>query len=118
MKRCPSCDHFSAADAIECERCGQSLPSESANGTPANSPDAPAPDSFEGRLLEAAQKNGKIAAIKIYREKHRSGSLKDAKEAVEELMARHGVESSTGSGCSAAVLAFLVLFITVVRLVT
>jgi hypothetical protein len=115
MQRCPSCDHFSAADATECERCGQSLPSESEEGASASSSDATTPDSFEARVLEAARKSGKITAIKLYREQ-RGGNLKEAKEAVEALMAEHGVTSSTGSGCGATVLAVVVLLIAVIRL--
>lgn len=75
----------------------------------------PAADTFEGRVLQTARTSGKIAAIKLYREQRGVG-LKEAKEAVEAMMAEHHVTAASGTGCGATVLALLVVFLAAVRL--
>lgn len=116
MQRCPACDHFNLADAVACERCGQALSAESPPDA-ATSPSMPAADSFEARVLNTARKSGKIAAIKLYREQ-RGGGLKEAKEAVEAMMAAHGVTAASGGGCGTTVLALLVAVAAIIRLLS
>jgi ribosomal protein L7/L12 len=53
-------------------------------------------------VLELMRGQKKIAAIKIYRERYDVG-LKEAKDAVEALAAKHGIESQ-GGGCAGVVL--------------
>ena len=61
--------------------------------------DSPPPaDDFERRILALMTAGEKIAAIKLYRDKTNSG-LKEAKEAVEALAARHGISTPTRTGC-------------------
>lgn len=116
MQRCPACDHFNLVDEVTCERCGGTLSAESLDAGVAEPAVDPAADSFEGRVLHAARTNGKIAAIKLYREQ-RGGGLKEAKEAVEAIMAEYGVTVGTsGSGCGTSVLAILIALITIARL--
>ena len=62
---------------------------------------------LEAEVLDIAQQQGKIAAIKHYREAQVCG-LKDAKEAVEALLTEHGVEPRAVAGC-ASVLLFAIL---------
>lgn len=117
MQRCPACDHFNLADATECERCGKAISSRLPGDAPPAEPVGPGPDTFEGRVLHTVRQSGKIAAIKLYREQ-RGGGLKEAKEAVEAMMAEHGVRAgSSGSGCGAAVLAMIVMVVVVFRLI-
>jgi ribosomal protein L7/L12 len=96
MIHCPKCDHFNLADATECERCGQPLAEDPAP-TPAISTNP-----LDGQVLAIAGSAGKIAAIKHYREKTGAG-LKEAKEAVEQLMARHNV-TPPKAGCAGLLL--------------
>jgi hypothetical protein len=55
-------------------------------------------DDFETQILDLMVEGQKIAAIKLYRERIPSG-LKEAKDAVEELAARHGITTPTKAGC-------------------
>jgi ribosomal protein L7/L12 len=55
-------------------------------------------DDLEQQVLELMAAGKKIAAIKLYREQSGSG-LKDAKDAVEALAARHGIATPVRSGC-------------------
>jgi hypothetical protein len=65
---------------------------------------------FERQVATVAAKQGKIAAIMVYRTQHKVG-LKEAKDAVEAIVARSGVTPAEGQGCakSAAMLVVLVL---------
>ena len=63
---------------------------------------------LEAEVLDIARQQGKIAAIKRYREAQVCG-LKEAKEAVEAMLTEHGVEPRAGSGC-ASVLLLAILF--------
>lgn len=56
--------------------------------------DAPA---LEAEVLGVLSRDGKIAAVKVYRDRTKVG-LKEAKEAVEAIAARHGVVAKT-AGC-------------------
>jgi large subunit ribosomal protein L7/L12 len=64
---------------------------------------------LEKPILELLVVGKKIAAIKLYRERTGLG-LKDAKDAVEALAARHGIVSPARSGCF-GVVALLVLVV-------
>jgi ribosomal protein L7/L12 len=57
-----------------------------------------AADDFESRLLKLLQAGEKIEAIKQYRQQTGVG-LKDAKDAVESLAARHGIVPRS-AGCA------------------
>lgn len=67
-------------------------------GTPA----AAASPEADDDVLELMRNQKKIDAIKVYRERYHVG-LKEAKDAVEALAAKHGIESQ-GSGCAGVVL--------------
>ena len=58
-------------------------------------------DDLDKQVLELVAAGQKIAAIKLVRERTNSG-LKDAKDAVEALAARHGIVPSARSGCLGA----------------
>ncbi len=60
---------------------------------------------LEANVLNALSRDGKIAAIKFYRERTKVG-LKEAKEAVEGIATRHGV-AAKGSGCAGVLLLFV-----------
>lgn len=63
----------------------------------------------EAEILAIVREQGKIAAIKRYRELTGQG-LKEAKDAVEEMMARNGVEPGrSGAGCGSYVFATLLM---------
>jgi ribosomal protein L7/L12 len=64
----------------------------SAPPTKSVSPAAP----IEGEILSLLRESRKIEAIRRYREQQ-GGGLKEAKEAVEALAARHGIVSKSGS---------------------
>ena len=97
MIRCPKCDHFNLADAADCERCGRPLAERVLQQAQAE-----AAESIDGQVLTIAGTAGKIAAIKYYREQTGAG-LKDAKEAVEQLMSRHNVRAAS-TGCAGMLL--------------
>lgn len=100
MLRCSNCDHFNLADATVCERCGRPLVDESPSAQVAADG-----ESLEAQVLAIAGTTGKIPAIKYYREQTGAG-LKDAKQAVEQLLAQHNVKAA-GSSCSVLFVALL-----------
>lgn len=53
---------------------------------------------LEARLLSLLQEGMKIEAIKVYREET-GAKLKEAKDYVEALAARHGIAAPTRTGC-------------------
>jgi ribosomal protein L7/L12 len=59
-------------------------------------------DEFEARLVELVRTGRKIEAIKEFRQRTGAG-LKEAKEAVEALAARHGIVPTSG-GCAGMIL--------------
>ncbi len=103
MTKCRLCDHPNLAGVDRCEKCGTWIDSqgEQPAGTPSEPESAP-PDEFEAQLLAELQAGRKISAIKLYREKTRVG-LKEAKDAVEQLAAKHGV-TPQGGGCAGVLL--------------
>ncbi len=74
---------------------------------------------LEAEVIEILQRQGKIAAIKYYREETGQG-LKEAKEAVEELQILAGVDvgHSATSGCASVFLFFAALAYGVFTFVT
>ncbi|MHB1038442.1 MAG: ribosomal protein L7/L12 [Pirellulales bacterium] len=81
-----------AKDAVEALERGESL----------EPPQKPVAESWEPEIVALMEQGRKIEAIKLYREKTGLG-LKDAKEAVEAIAARHGIAPSR-SGCLGVVL--------------
>ncbi len=63
--------------------------------------DGISPDSLEGQVVALVQARRKIEAIKVYRERTGVG-LKQAKDAVEGLAVKHGI--NPGTGCAGMVL--------------
>ena len=63
-------------------------------------------DPFEKTIAETFASEGKIPAIKLYRQETGAG-LKDAKEAVEALAQKHGIKS-TGTGCAGMLMLCLI----------
>jgi ribosomal protein L7/L12 len=85
-----------AKDAIELLAATGRLPQAEVAAAPATA------DEFESRLLELLRAGEKIEAIKQYRQQTGVG-LKDAKEAVESLAARHAIVSKS-AGCAGMIL--------------
>lgn len=109
MPKCRICKHNNPAGIDRCQNCGtwleQGVPTTLAGqrqeSSPASEEPAPDPRSLEGQVLALLQGQKKIPAIKLYREKTGAG-LKQAKDAVEALAAKHGI--SPGAGCAGMVL--------------
>ena len=83
-----------AKEAVERIRDGRPVPAVA-------EADATADGDLEDRVRELVVGPGKIAAIKLYRERTGAG-LKEAKEAVEAQMRREGLQSA--GGCASIVL--------------
>jgi ribosomal protein L7/L12 len=79
-----------AKDAVEALEAGQKLPSQAIDG------------GFENELVALLEQGQKIEAIRVYREKTGAG-LKEAKDAVEALAAKHSLPVGR-SGCAGVVL--------------
>jgi ribosomal protein L7/L12 len=79
-----------AKDAVEALEAGQRLPSQAIDR------------GFENELVALLEQGQKIEAIRMYREKTGAG-LKEAKDAVEALAAKHGLPAGR-SGCAGVVL--------------
>jgi hypothetical protein len=114
MTKCWFCNHEVPAGAEKCDSCGARLDQAASRGgasagleNPPAPADEPDPESLDGRILALVRAGQKIPAIKLHREAMQSG-LKEAKDAVEALAARHGVAPS-GSGCAGVVLLALIV---------
>ena len=113
MPECRFCGHNNPPDVELCKGCGAKVldhqqppaAAEPAAHPPLEEP-AQRPDDFESRVLAEFQDRGKISAIKLYREATGAG-LKDAKDAVEELAARHNIVARGGGGCAGLLLLLL-----------
>ena len=92
-----------AKDAVEALAVGQPIVRRSSKSVEINGVDA---NSLEGQVLALLQGQKKILAIKLYREQTRVG-LKQAKDTVEALAAKHGI--STQTGCAGMVLLMVVV---------
>ncbi len=106
MPKCPSCRHLIPVGAERCEKCGAAISWEPQTGEAALA--SKADGDKEQEILGLLREGRKISAIKLYREKEGVG-LKEAKEAVEALAARHGIAQRTG--CTTAALAVLAAFL-------
>ena len=113
MPTCRFCNSEIPAGTERCRGCGawldQEIPAPRPEGQTANAGQAPAPSAtpFEQELLDLLRQGRKIEAIKRYREATGVG-LKEAKDAVEALAARHGI-AAKGSGCAGVVLIAVVV---------
>ena len=115
MPKCRICNHNNPAGIDRCQNCGtwleQAVPSESAGqgqeSSPASQEPVPDPKSLEGQVLALMQGQQKIKAIRVYRQQTGVG-LKEAKDAVEALAAKHGI-SPKGAGCAGMVLLMVVV---------
>jgi hypothetical protein len=66
-------------------------------------------DSFHQTLVSLLKQGRKIDAIKVFREVTGSG-LKDAKDVIESIAAKHGLSGSQRSGCLGVIaLVFVIL---------
>ena len=116
MPKCRICNHNNPAGIDRCQNCGtwieQAVPSVSAGqgqeSGPASEEAIPDPNSLEGQVLALMQGQKKIEAVKLYRQQTGLG-LKEAKDAVEALAAKHGM-SPKGAGCAGMVLLMVVVF--------
>ena len=109
MAKCPFCDHFNRTDATQCEKCRAPLQTAAAAGSDSTPPApvaAPELGSLEADILGLMQGQQKIKAIRRYRERTGAG-LKEAKDFVEALAAKHGVAPSA-RGCAGMALLMLI----------
>lgn len=109
MSKCRICNRDNPSDAGRCQHCGAWLEQKigdnvSVTGQPSEETAGP-PTGMEAEVLGLMSGGQKIEAIKLYREKTGVG-LKEAKDAVEALAAKHGI-ASKGSGCVGVVLVLL-----------
>lgn len=109
MPICPFCNESNPAGVGLCKKCGGVIPQEE---SPVEQP--PLGILPEGELSELDKQilslmkgQKKIEAIKLYRAKTGLG-LVEAKEAVEALAARYGIESK-GAGCAGVLLLLLLI---------
>jgi ribosomal protein L7/L12 len=94
MPICPFCNESNPAEIGVCKKCGGTIPKEeSPEGGLSN---------LEQEILGLMKGEKKIEAIKLLREKTGLG-LKEAKDAVEALGAKYGIESK-GGGCASVIL--------------
>ena len=109
MAQCPFCNHSNRTDATQCEKCRAPLQTAVPSGSDSTPPTpvaAPEPGSVEAEILGLMQGHRKIEAIKLYRQRSGVG-LKEAKDFVEALAAKHGIAVATGGGCAGMVLLML-----------
>ena len=92
-----------AKDAVEALAAGRPIARRSGESVENTGVD---PTSLEGQVLALLLGQKKILAIKFYREQTGVG-LKQAKDAVEALAAKHGISSQTG--CAGVVLLMVVV---------
>lgn len=94
--KCPECSNDVSDIAISCPKCG--YPLKNASQTPNAKVDA--------LIEQAILREGKIAAIKLYRDHNPKAGLADAKEYVERIIARMPPGSApitTSKGCSSMI---------------
>lgn len=119
MPQCPFCHRDNPAGVDHCQGCGAWLRPDPASPKiepeiPAVTPAAvgqstPEPDPLESQLLPLLRAGRKIEAIKVCRREMGLG-LKEAKDYVELLAARHGiVAGSSGCSCSTSAAVLLLL---------
>lgn len=107
MPQCRFCDHRNSPGRQSCEKCGAELPVDPDETAPMPALSAGGNFSpFETEILTLVGRQGKIAAIKRYREASGLG-LKESKDIVDALAARAGVKAASGVGCAGSVLLVL-----------
>jgi hypothetical protein len=108
MVKCPFCDHSNRGDATQCEKCGGPLQA-AFSGEPDQAPPTavPEPGSIEAEVLGLMRERKKIEAIKVYRQRTEMG-LKESKDFVEALAAKHGIPVGSGGGCAGVLLVMFV----------
>jgi ribosomal protein L7/L12 len=74
--RCPECSTEVSNQAISCPKCGYPMQKQPKPG-----------QEDPGRVLQVLREEGKIAAIKLYREIHEGIGLAEAKQAIDRLEA-------------------------------
>ncbi|MGA2067554.1 MAG: ribosomal protein L7/L12 [Thermoguttaceae bacterium] len=113
MPRCQFCGHNNPASVDRCPNCGARIEQKAEEAPPppeqTSESGTPEPDSLEGQVLSLMKAGQKIAAIKLHRQETGSG-LKEAKDAVEALAAKHGI-IARGAGCAGMVLLVLLAFV-------
>lgn len=108
MPTCHFCNANNPTGTERCRGCGAWLEQEIPAARPgehaadARPEQAPSATPREQQLLDLLRQGRKIEAIKQYREVTGVG-LKEAKDAVEALAAKHGV-AAKGGGCAGVVL--------------
>jgi hypothetical protein len=115
MSKCRICNHDNPTGIDRCQNCGtwveQAVSSALAGQGPASGSvseeTAPDSQSLEGQVLALMQGRKKIEAVKLYRQQTGVG-LKQAKDAVEALAAKHGI--SPAAGCAGMVLLMFMIF--------
>jgi len=99
MPTCPFCNESNPSNVGVCKKCHATIPQE-------ESPHGDLSE-FDQEILGLTKGGKKIAAIMRYREKTGAG-LKEAKDAVESLEERYGVQSK-GAGCASVLLLAAIL---------
>ena len=107
MTTCQFCDHRNPPGRRHCEQCGAELPLDAERPAKVGDGSGESSSGFEAEIKRLLQQQGKIAAIKHYREVTGVG-LAEAKYAVEQFGERTGVTTESGKGC-ATVLAVLAM---------
>ena len=114
MIRCRFCEKKIKLGDKFCPQCGAEIPEEDLQHSPIESDYSlrqaleHIEDPFEKTIAETFASEGKIPAIKLYRQETNAG-LKDAKDAVEALAQKHGIKS-TGTGCAGMLMLCLIVF--------
>lgn len=99
MTRCSRCDHENPDGVEICESCGAAVPAASDQSSDTDPDDN---DTVLAQQIgEMLAKGQKIAAIKLYREATGTG-LKEAKDAIDALAAKHNIPSA--GGCAGTIL--------------
>jgi hypothetical protein len=110
MPKCHFCDCNNPVGIDRCQNCGAWI-EQKASSTPTDggqqAKSSPEPGNLETQVIALMQGGRKIEAIKLHRQQTGSG-LKEAKDAVEALAAKHGVVSK-GTGCAGMILAMLLV---------
>ena len=102
MPKCPSCGGDVPPDVELCKFCGARMPA-----IVSEKPAGGLQSASEEQVLSLMRQGHKIEAIKVYRAATNCG-LKDAKDAVESLAAKHGIVAR-GAGCASVILFLLVV---------
>ena len=114
MSRCRFCEETIQPGNKFCPQCGAEVPEEDYQPSPIQLDDSlrraleHIEDPFEKTIAATFASEGKISAIKLYRQK-KGVDLKDAKEAVEALAQKHGIKSTGTAGCAGMLVLCLIV---------